>query len=198
MAATMGAPGSVGGTTMAQVAPSVLLAEGMDGPLDAAVTAGVGAVAETILTNITKLYGTTRYFADDAMKVVVERSPALQAALEKYAAQVARAFTAACKEMSKSWPNLVSQARQAGKSPLDAITAHFKTILSNATLIAAPSSTKNSTGERDPEMHQTKKGNQWHFGMKAHIGADRDSGLVPREKKVEQSCNKANMRTLRP
>jgi len=47
-----------------------------------------------------------------------------------------------------------------------------------ATLIAAPSSTKNSSGERDPEMHQTKKGNQWHFGMKAHIGVDADSGLV--------------------
>ena len=37
----------------------------------------------------------------------------------------------------------------------------------DATLIAAPSSTNNSTGEHDPEMHQTKKGNQWHFGMKA-------------------------------
>ena len=48
----------------------------------------------------------------------------------------------------------------------------------DATLIAAPSSTKNSTGTRDPEMHQTKKGNQWHFGMKAHIGVDADSGLV--------------------
>ena len=48
----------------------------------------------------------------------------------------------------------------------------------DATLIAAPSSTKNSTGERDPEMRQTKKGNQWHFGMKAHIGVDADSGLV--------------------
>ena len=48
----------------------------------------------------------------------------------------------------------------------------------DATLIAAPSSTKNKTGERDPEMHQTKKGNQWHFGMKAHIGVDADSGLV--------------------
>ncbi|MGK3850871.1 transposase, partial [Enterococcus faecium] len=47
-----------------------------------------------------------------------------------------------------------------------------------ATIIAAPSSTKNKDGERDPEMHQTKKGNQWHFGMKAHIGADADSGLV--------------------
>ena len=48
----------------------------------------------------------------------------------------------------------------------------------DATLIAAPSSTKNSTGTRDPEMHQTKKGNQWYFGMKAHIGVDADSGLV--------------------
>jgi len=48
----------------------------------------------------------------------------------------------------------------------------------DATLISAPSSTKNADGERDPEMHQTKKGNQWHFGMKAHIGADADSGLV--------------------
>ena len=48
----------------------------------------------------------------------------------------------------------------------------------DATIIAAPSSTKNKAGERDPEMHQTKKGNQWHFGMKAHIGVDAESGLV--------------------
>jgi transposase, IS5 family len=48
----------------------------------------------------------------------------------------------------------------------------------DATIIAAPSSTKNAAKERDPEMHQTKKGNQWHFGMKAHIGADAQSGLV--------------------
>jgi IS5 family transposase len=48
----------------------------------------------------------------------------------------------------------------------------------DATLIAAPSSTKNKDGQRDPEMHQSKKGNQWHFGMKAHIGVDADSGLV--------------------
>ena len=48
----------------------------------------------------------------------------------------------------------------------------------DATLIAAPTSTKNSTGTRDPEMHQTKKGNQWYHGMKAHIGSDADSGLV--------------------
>jgi IS5 family transposase len=48
----------------------------------------------------------------------------------------------------------------------------------DATLIAAPSSTKNKDRGRDPEMHQTKKGNQWNFGMRAHIGADKDSGLV--------------------
>ena len=48
----------------------------------------------------------------------------------------------------------------------------------DATIIAAPSSTKNATGERDPEMHQTKKGNQWYFGMKAHIGVDAGTGYV--------------------
>jgi IS5 family transposase len=48
----------------------------------------------------------------------------------------------------------------------------------DATLIAAPSSTKNNEGKRDPEMHQTKKGNQWYFGMKVHIGVDKDSGLI--------------------
>lgn len=48
----------------------------------------------------------------------------------------------------------------------------------DATIIAAPSSTKNSGGKRDPEMHQTKKGNEWHFGMKAHIGVDAESGLT--------------------
>jgi IS5 family transposase len=50
--------------------------------------------------------------------------------------------------------------------------------LVDATLIAAPSSTKNQEKRRDPEMHQTRKGNQWYFGMKAHVGADRDSKLV--------------------
>ena len=50
--------------------------------------------------------------------------------------------------------------------------------LVDATLIAAPSSTKNKKRARDPEMHQTKKGNQWYFGLKAHIGTDRDSKLV--------------------
>lgn len=50
--------------------------------------------------------------------------------------------------------------------------------LVDATIINAPSSTKNKERKRDPEMHQTKKGNQWYFGMKAHIGTDLDSGLV--------------------
>ncbi len=48
----------------------------------------------------------------------------------------------------------------------------------DATIIAAPSSTKNQDGERDPEMRQTKKGNEWHFGMKMHIGVDDRDGLI--------------------
>lgn len=54
---------------------------------------------------------------------------------------------------------------------------HGGTIV-DATIIAAPSSTKNSTGKRDPEMHQTKKGNQWYHGMKVHAGVDAGSGFV--------------------
>src|SRR5450830_585285 len=53
-----------------------------------------------------------------------------------------------------------------------------KGTLVDATLIAAPSSTKNKEHARDPEMHQTKKGNQWYFGLKAHIGVHKDAGLV--------------------
>ena len=72
------------------------------------------------------------------------------------------------------------------KAMFDEINAHLHqqgllmragTIV-DATIIAAPSSTKNASGERDPEMHQAKKGNQWHHGMKAHIGVDVESGLV--------------------
>jgi len=48
----------------------------------------------------------------------------------------------------------------------------------DATLIAAPPSTKNQDKSRDPEMHQTKKGNEWHFGMKLHIGTDSKTGLI--------------------
>lgn len=48
----------------------------------------------------------------------------------------------------------------------------------DATIIAAPSSTKNRDGKRDPEMHQTKKGNQWYFGLKAHVGVDSKEKIV--------------------
>ena len=48
----------------------------------------------------------------------------------------------------------------------------------DASIIEAPSSTKNRAGERDPEMHQTKKGNEWRFGMKVHVGADAETGVV--------------------
>ena len=61
----------------------------------------------------------------------------------------------------------------------------------DATIIAAPSSTKNQDNTRDPEMHQTKKGNQWHFGMKAHIGVDAESGLV--HSLVATSANDADV-----
>jgi IS5 family transposase len=81
-----------------------------------------------------------------------------------------------------------------GDQIFEAVKAHLKangmamkqgTII-DATLIAAPSSTKNKARERDPEMHQTKKGNQWYhrcaegfpYGMKVHIGVDKDTGLI--------------------
>jgi IS5 family transposase len=73
-----------------------------------------------------------------------------------------------------------------GKALFDAVKAQLKEenlmlecgTAVDATLIHAPTSTKNAKRERDPEMHQTKKGNQWYHGMKAHTGVDLDSGLV--------------------
>lgn len=69
---------------------------------------------------------------------------------------------------------------------LDEVNAHLSErgllmregTMVDATIIAAPPSTKNKDKARDPEMHQTKKGNEWHYGMKAHVGADAGSGLV--------------------
>ena len=63
----------------------------------------------------------------------------------------------------------------------------------DATLIAAPSSTKNADGQRDPEMKQTRKGNQWYFGMKAHIGVDAQSGLVHTVAGTAANVNDLNM-----
>lgn len=71
----------------------------------------------------------------------------------------------------------------------------------DATIIAAPSSTKNAESRRNPDMHQSKKGEQWYFGMKSHIGVDADSGLVhtvtttaANEAGVEQVSSYSNMR----
>ena len=78
------------------------------------------------------------------------------------------------------------ERHELGKGLLQEINAHLESqglrlregTIVDASIIEAPSSTKNRSGERDPEMHQTKKGNQWHFGMKAHIGVDADTGIV--------------------
>ena len=78
------------------------------------------------------------------------------------------------------------EANELTRKIFDSINAHLaekglmmrEGTIVDATLIAAPPSTKNKDKKRDPEMHQSKKGNDWHFGMKAHIGVDAASGLV--------------------
>jgi IS5 family transposase len=78
------------------------------------------------------------------------------------------------------------EARGLGKRIFECVGAHLQSkglkvssgTIVDATIIAAPSSTKNAEGKRDPEMHQTKKGNDWHFGMKAHVGVDRKTKLI--------------------
>ena len=75
-----------------------------------------------------------------------------------------------------------------GEALFEEINAHLASLghrlktgtMVDASIITAPSSTKNCTGERDPQMRQTKKGNQWYFRMKAHIGVDAESGLAHR------------------
>ncbi len=64
----------------------------------------------------------------------------------------------------------------------------------DATIINAPSSTKNADNERDPEMRQTRKGKQWYFGMKVHTGTDTDSGLV--HTVIATSANVADVNVL--
>ncbi len=85
---------------------------------------------------------------------------------------------------------------------LDAVNLHLEAkgiriatgTIVDATIIHAPSSTKNASGERDPEMHQTKKGNQWYFGLKAHIGVDAKQGTV--HTVVTTAANVADSRVL--
>ena len=88
------------------------------------------------------------------------------------------------------------ERHELGPALLEEINAHLESqglrlregTIVDAGIIEAPSSTKNRSGERDPEMHQTKKGNQWHFGMKAHIGVDADSGIVHRIEHHGSQC----------
>jgi len=85
---------------------------------------------------------------------------------------------------------------------LDAVNIHLEAkgikiatgTIVDATIIHAPSSTKNASGERDPEMHQTKKGNQWYFGLKAHVGVDAKQGTV--HTVVTTAANVADCRVL--
>ena len=78
------------------------------------------------------------------------------------------------------------EANGLGEILFEAVNAHLSAkgikvgtgSIMDATIIAAPSSTKNEDGKRDPEMHQTKKGNQWYFGLKAHIGVDSNAKIV--------------------
>jgi IS5 family transposase len=78
------------------------------------------------------------------------------------------------------------QKHKLGEQIFETVKAHLtargmtmrQATIVDAILIAAPSSTKNKEGKRDPEMHQTKKGNQWYYGMKVHIGVDKDSILI--------------------
>lgn len=80
------------------------------------------------------------------------------------------------------------EENELGEQIFEAVKAHLKangmamkqgTIIV-ATIIVAPSSTKNEKRERDPEMHQSKKGNQWYYGMKVHVGVDIENGLIHR------------------
>lgn len=78
------------------------------------------------------------------------------------------------------------EKQELGKAIFEQVNAHLKNqgmklstgTIVDASIISAPTSTKNKKGERDPEMHQTKKGNQWYFGMKAHIGVDSRTKLI--------------------
>jgi len=85
---------------------------------------------------------------------------------------------------------------------LDAVNIHLEAkgikiatgTIVDATILHAPCSTRNASGERDPEMHQTKKGNQWYFGLKAHIGVDANEGTV--HSVVTTAANVADCRVL--
>ncbi len=109
-----------------------------------------------------------------------------------YEAESVRRFVGLC--LSEDLPDETTilnfrhllERHKLDRSLLDEINAHLESrglglregTIVDASIIESPSSTKNRAGERDPEMHQTKKGNQWHFGLKAHIGVDSETGIV--------------------
>jgi IS5 family transposase len=78
------------------------------------------------------------------------------------------------------------ETHQLGKALFEQVHRHLEAqgikisrgTIVDATIISAPSSTKNQAGERDPDMHQTRKGKQWYFGMKAHMGVDSEHKLI--------------------
>ena len=89
-----------------------------------------------------------------------------------------------------------------GGAMLEAVNLHLESkglristgTIVDATIIAAPSSTKNQAGERDPEMKQTKKGGQWYFGMKAHVGVDSQTKMI--HSAVVTGANQADAKVL--
>jgi len=94
------------------------------------------------------------------------------------------------------------EAHELGRGLFQQVHAHLerqgirvaKGTIVDATIINAPSSTKNAAGKRDPDMHQAKKGKQWYFGMKAHIGVDSKTKLI--HSVVATSANVADCRVL--
>ena len=73
------------------------------------------------------------------------------------------------------------EAHQLGEQILGQVNLHLQAQgvrITTGTIVDAPTSTKNREQQRDPEMHQTKKGNQWYFGMKAHVGVDSKTKII--------------------
>ena len=94
------------------------------------------------------------------------------------------------------------EAHNLGGAMLETVNLHLESkglrisqgTIVDATIIAAPSSTKNQAGERDPEMKQTKKGGQWYFGMKAHVGVDSQTKMI--HSAVVTGANQADAKVL--
>src|ERR1019366_7013699 len=94
--------------------------------------------------------------------------------------------------------HLLEENRLGGQM-LEAVNLHLQSkgvriatgTIVDATIIHAPTSTKNRKQKRDPEMHQTKKGNQWYFGMKAHVGVDSKTKLIHSALATPTRCESA-------